>query len=108
MKLEPRYLGCYAREDGLRLTGSREFYRLQFMDVKQSLLNLSASRLKKAAKLKERIDALNDELANLLMEITPAPIGAVIRKRRQMSAAARKKISDAAKARWAKVRAGKK
>ena len=78
------------------------------MDVKQSLLNLSASRLKKAAKLKERIDALNDQLANLLMEISPAPVGALIRKRRQMSAAARKRISDAAKARWAKVRAAKK
>ena len=78
------------------------------MDVKQSLLNLSASRLKKAAKLKERIDALSDELANLLIEISPAPVGKVIRKRRQMSAAARKRISNAAKARWAKLRAGKK
>jgi hypothetical protein len=77
------------------------------MDVKQSLLNLSSSRLRKAAKLKERIDALNDQLAGLLMDIVPAPVGMVMRKRRQMSAAARKKISDAAKARWARVRAGK-
>jgi hypothetical protein len=77
------------------------------MDVKQSLLNLSATKFRKAAQLKERIDALSDELSNLLTEISPAPIGKVIRARRKMSAAARKKISDAAKARWAKVRAAK-
>jgi hypothetical protein len=78
------------------------------MDVKQSLLNLSAAKLRKASQLKERIEALNNELANLLQEIIPAPIAAVHRRRRAMSAAARKRISDAAKARWAKFRAGKK
>jgi hypothetical protein len=75
------------------------------MEIKQSLLNLPASRLKKAAKIKERIDRLTDELSNLLTEIAPPTIGKVMRARRQMSAAARKRISDAAKARWARVRA---
>jgi hypothetical protein len=37
-------------------------------------------------------------------EIAPAPLGK--RKRRKLSAAARKAISDAQKARWAKQRAG--
>jgi hypothetical protein len=78
------------------------------MDVKQSLINLSAAKLRKASQLKERIEALNSELANLLGEIVPGPIATVHRKRRTMSAAARKKISDAAKARWAKFRASKK
>jgi len=78
------------------------------MDVKQSLLNISAAKLRKASQLKERIEALNSELANLLNEITPAPLVAIHRKRRQMSAAARKRISEAAKARWAKFRAGSK
>jgi hypothetical protein len=77
------------------------------MDVKQSLINLSAAKLRKASQLKERIEALNDELANLLGEIVPAPVAAVHRKRRAMSAAARKRISEAAKARWAKWRSSK-
>lgn len=78
------------------------------MDVKQSLLNLSAAKLRKASLLKERIEALNSELANLLHELTPEPLATIHRKRRTMSAAARKRISDAAKARWAKFRAAKK
>jgi hypothetical protein len=78
------------------------------MDVKQSLINLSAAKLRKASQIKERIETLNRELTNLLGEIVPAPIAAIHRKRRTMSAAARKRISDAAKARWAKVRIAKK
>lgn len=78
------------------------------MDVKQSFLNLSAAKLRKASQLKERIEALNRELTHLIGEIVPAPIAEIHRKRRNMSAAARKRISDAAKARWAKIRAAKK
>jgi hypothetical protein len=78
------------------------------MDVKQSLINLSAAKLRKASQLKERIEALNSELANLIGEIVPAPIAAIHKKRRTMSAAARAKIAAAARARWARVRAGKK
>ena len=78
------------------------------MDVKQSLINLSAAKLRKASQLKERIEALNSELANLIDEIVPAPIAAIHKKRRTMSAAARAKIAAAARARWARVRAGKK
>jgi hypothetical protein len=43
----------------------------------------------------------------LLEEITPEPLATVHRKRRAMSAAAKKRISEAAKARWAKFRAAK-
>ncbi len=78
------------------------------MDPKQTLLNLSAAKLKKASALKERIEALHRELENLLIEISPGPIATVMRKKRAMSAAARKKISEAAKARWARKRAEKK
>jgi hypothetical protein len=77
------------------------------MDVKQSLLNIPAAKLRKASQLKERIEALNRELSNLLHEITPAPLATIHRKRRQMSAAARKRIAEAAKARWARFRAAK-
>jgi hypothetical protein len=74
------------------------------MDVKQSLLDISASKLRKASQIKERIEALNAELSNLIGAIVPAPIANVHRKRRAMSAAARRRISEAAKARWAKWR----
>ena len=77
------------------------------MDVKQSFLNIPAARLRKASQLKERIEALNTELSNLLSEIVPAPVAKLHRKRRAMSAAARKRISEAAKARWAKWRSKK-
>jgi hypothetical protein len=77
------------------------------MDVKQSFLNISAAKLRKASQLKERIEALHSELANLIGEIVPAPIAKVHRKRRAMSAAARRRISEAAKARWAKWRTKK-
>ena len=78
------------------------------MDAKQSLLNISAAKLRKASQIKERIEALNGELANLIGAIVPAPIANVHRKRRAMSAAARRRISEAAKARWAKWRSNKK
>jgi len=78
------------------------------MDVKQSLIDLSSAKLRKASQLKERIETLSRELASLLGEIVPAPIAAIHRKRRTMSASARKRISDAAKARWARLRASKK
>ena len=74
------------------------------MDAKESLLSIPAARLRKASQLKERIEALNAELANLIGAVVPAPIAKIHRKRRAMSAAARKRISEAAKARWAKWR----
>ena len=77
------------------------------MDVKQSFLNISAAKLRKASQLKERIDALNAQLSNLLNEVVPTPIANIHRKRRAMSAAARRRISEAAKARWAKWRTQK-
>jgi len=77
------------------------------MDIKQALFNLSSAKLKKATVIKERIEALHAELESLLLEVTPTPIGNVIKKRKTMSTAARKKIADSAKARWAQIRAAK-
>jgi len=69
-----------------------------------SIANLSASQLRRAASIKDQIDTLNSELSRLLA--TPdgrtAPAGS-----RTMSAAARRKIAAAQKARWAKVKDGK-
>jgi|SRR5882724_726753 len=67
-----------------------------------NLQNLSVSTLKQAIVIRERIDALNAELNQLLDggEI-PAPFSA-IPKKRKMSAAARRRIGAAQKLRWAK------
>jgi BRCT domain type II-containing protein len=74
------------------------------------MTELTSKQLRQAANIKEKIENLENDLARLLTGTdsaggtgTKAP-----RKRRKMSAAARAKISAAAKARWAKVKAGKK
>jgi len=72
------------------------------------LSKFSAAHLKRAAAIKERIEQLERELTGLLGIPEPMTVGGAIRRRRKMSAAARARISAAAKARWAKVKAGKK
>jgi hypothetical protein len=70
------------------------------------ILDLSTSKLKKILAWKTQIERLQSKLASLAGGTSSAaPKG--VRKRRKMSAAARKKISQAAKARWARVRAAK-
>lgn len=74
----------------------------------KALLNLSVAKLKRMAVLKAKIERLQSRLEALATDSSPAPGRKRGRKRRKMSAAARRKISLAAKARWAKVRAAKK
>ena len=75
----------------------------------ENILNrISAAHLKRAAAIKERIERLEKELTGILGIPEAATVGGTIRRHRKMSAAARAKISVAAKARWAKVRSGKK
>jgi hypothetical protein len=69
------------------------------------LLNLSVAKLKRMVALKAQIERLHSRLAALAGSASAAPAGKPVRKRRKMSAAARRKISLAAKARWAKVKA---
>jgi len=74
----------------------------------KALLSLSVAQLKRMAKLKAQIERLQSRLEALAGNGSPGPGRKPRRKRRKMSAAARRKISLAAKARWAKVRAAKK
>ena len=68
-----------------------------------AIINLSASQLRKAAQIKERIELLQAELSHLLG--TPAPAGGNgSPRKRHMSAAAIARISAAQKARWAKIK----
>lgn len=67
----------------------------------------SAAHLKRAAAIKERIEQFEKELTGILGIPEALTVGGTMRRHRKMSAAARAKISAAAKARWAKVRAAK-
>jgi hypothetical protein len=71
------------------------------------LAQLSVAQLKRATAIKERIETLEKELTGMLGIPKALTVGGVIRRRRKMSAAAKAKISAAAKARWARVRAAK-
>jgi len=74
-----------------------------------SITSLSVQQLRKAAGLKEKIQSLEKELHQLLgSPAIPAAGPAPQKKKFKMSAAAKAKISAAAKARWAKIKAGKK
>ena len=70
-----------------------------------SISNLSVQQLRKAASLKEKIQSLEKELGKLLGS-TAASVSSPAPKVKKftMSAAAKAKISAAAKARWAKVK----
>ena len=72
-----------------------------------SLRDLSVAQLKKAAAIKERIEALEKELNGLLGTSATTSPGKAAGGRRRMSPAARARLSAAAKARWAKINAGK-
>ena len=68
------------------------------------LLNLSTAKLKRIVALKQQIERLSAKLETLAGGSAP-PVGRPAKKKWTMSAAARRKISAAATARWAKVRA---
>ena len=73
-----------------------------------SITDLSAQQLRRAAAIKEQIQSLENELGRIFDSPTKSVVVAAPKKRRKMSAAGRAKISAAAKARWAKVKALKK
>jgi len=73
-------------------------------------MNISASQLRRAADIQDKIESLQSELNTLLgngsqNDSNSKPLK---RRRRKMSAAARAKIAAAQRARWAKAKAGKK
>ena len=68
------------------------------------LASLTASQLRHAANLKEKIEALNQQLTLLLGTSAPVTVK-MSKKKRGMSATGRAKVAAAQKARWAKVAA---
>jgi hypothetical protein len=71
------------------------------------LKNLSAKQLRQAADLKEKISALEGQLSHLLGSAARSAVAKAPKKKFTMSAAAKAKISAAAKLRWAKVKGAK-
>jgi|ERR1043166_63313 hypothetical protein len=68
-------------------------------------LNLTVSQLKRAVAIKEQIEVLNRELRGILG--APANTEPARMKSSSMSAATKRKIAAAQKARWANVRRAK-
>jgi septum formation inhibitor MinC len=65
-------------------------------------LDLTVNQLKRAAAIKEQIEALNKELRGILG--VSANSEAASQTKRTMSAAVKKKIAAAQRARWAKAK----
>jgi hypothetical protein len=73
-----------------------------------SIAQLTSSQLRRAASLKEKIAALQNQLDVLLGASTKSVATKPAKTKRKMSAAGRARIIAAQKARWAKIRAAKK
>jgi len=67
-----------------------------------NLLELSINQLKRAAAIKQQIEDLNIELHSILAGSPKS--GVAPKKKRTMSASAKRNIAAAQKARWAKVK----
>jgi len=65
-----------------------------------NIIDLTPQQLRRAASIKEKLDALNQQLRSLLAG-SPSN-GAASGQKRTMSAAARRKIAAAQRAGWAK------
>ncbi|HBJ84956.1 MAG TPA: hypothetical protein DDZ88_14020 [Verrucomicrobiales bacterium] len=74
-------------------------------------MNLSSAQFRRAAALQEKIEAMQADLASLLSGSPASPGKAKkdndkpAKKKRTMSASARKRIAEAQRARWAKQKA---
>lgn len=85
--------------NGLRSGGQRVDCRRM-----KDLLQIPTENLQKAIAIKREIDRLQAKLSALLGGAAAEP---AVKPKRRLSAAARKRISEAAKARWARYRAQK-
>jgi hypothetical protein len=69
------------------------------------ITELTPQQLRRAASIKEKVDTLNKELRSFLDGAVNDK--AMTRKKRTMSAAAKRKIAAAQRARWAKLKRSK-
>ena len=81
------------------------FSELNYLVLFMKIYELTISQLRRAAAIKEQIERLNKELRGILG--MPAKSAAPAKKNRTVSAATKRKIAAAQKARWAKIRRAK-
>ena len=75
-----------------------------YLNCMNSIANLSAKQLRRAANIKDKIQSLENKLNHILGSPEKTVAAVAPRKKRQMSAASRAKIAAAQKARWAKAK----
>src|SRR3990172_6658126 len=75
------------------------------INIPMNLTDLTINQLKRAAAIRERIEAFNKDLRTILG--TPDKSGAAPKKKRTMSASVKRKIAAAQKTRWANLRRAK-
>src|SRR4051794_5366026 len=83
------------------------FIGLTLVLMNASITNLSAIDLRRAAEIKDRIEALQSELNNILFQDSGSRSSGTSYGSRHMSAAGLARIREAQKARWALFRANK-
>ena len=79
----------------------------RFQDSAMNISDISASQLRRAASIKERIENLHKELSSILGTATPASTASAAPKKQTMSKAAKAKLSAKMKEIWAKRKAAK-
>jgi hypothetical protein len=94
----------------LRITGKVSTQTLIYIGLGlfttfMKIYDLTINQLRRAAAIKEQLEQLNKELRTILG--SPNQPRAVGKQTRSMSAATKKKIAAAQKARWAKLRRAK-
>ena len=72
-----------------------------------TLLSLTSAQLTKAASIKDKIEALNKQLASLVGTSAAILKSAAKPAKKGMSAAGRARVAAAQKKRWAKIKASK-
>jgi hypothetical protein len=78
-----------------------------YLNGMNSITNLSAKQLRRAANIKDKIQSLENKLNHILGSPEKTVAAVAPRKKRKMSAAGRAKIAAAQKARWAKAKGPK-
>jgi hypothetical protein len=71
------------------------------------ITNLSAQQLRRAAKIKDKIQSLENDLQRILGASTKSSTAVAPKKKRKMSATGRARLAAAQKARWAKAKGQK-
>ena len=74
--------------------------------MRTSIISLSVQQLRRAADIKEKLETLEKELAQILGSPTKPVTQAVSKLKRKLSPEVRAKMAAAAKKRWAKAKGG--